>query len=101
MTGWWRAEPGRVVLRVKVQPRARRPGLQGVAPSGDGPRLKLAVTEAPTDGRANKAVCAALAEALRVAPSTVAGAPGQSAREKTIIVTGDPAELGPALERLA
>jgi uncharacterized protein len=101
LSGWWRAEPGRVVLRVKVQPKARRPGLQGVAASGDGPRLRLAVTEAPEDGRANEAVCAALAEALHVAPSRVVVAQGAAARQKTIIVTGDPAALGPALERLA
>ena len=69
MIPWWRAEPGGVSVRVKVQPRARRAGLQGLAPGVDGPRLKLAVTEAPEDGRANKAVCAALARALDMPPS--------------------------------
>ncbi|MBX6746110.1 MAG: DUF167 domain-containing protein, partial [Acetobacteraceae bacterium] len=68
---WWRAGPDGVSVRVKVQPRARRPGLQGVVPSADGPRLKVAVTEAPEDGRANRAVCATLAKALGIAPSAV------------------------------
>ncbi len=88
-------------MRVKVQPRARRPGLQGVTPSGDGPRLRLAVTAAPEDGRANRAVCALLAEALGVAASAVAVAQGASSREKTIVVAGDPAALGAKLEGLA
>ncbi|MFC7607599.1 DUF167 domain-containing protein [Teichococcus aestuarii] len=53
-------------LRVKAQPRARRPGLGGWADSATGPRLRLAVNAAPEDGRANRALCALLAEALHV-----------------------------------
>ena len=88
-------------MRVKVQPRARRPGLQGVAASGDGPRLRLAVTAAPEDGKANRAVCALLAEALGVAASAVTVTQGASAREKTLAVAGDAAALGARLESLA
>jgi uncharacterized protein YggU (UPF0235/DUF167 family) len=89
-----------VLVRVKVQPRARRPGLQGVAPSADGPRLRLAVTAAPEDGKANRAVCALLAEALGVATSLVTVAQGGAAREKTLAVAGDAATLGAKLEDL-
>jgi uncharacterized protein YggU (UPF0235/DUF167 family) len=88
-------------VRVRVQPRARRPGLLGVVPAADGPRLKLAVTEAPEDGRANRAACAALARALGVAPSAVQVAQGAAAREKTLVVAGDPAALAARLETLA
>ena len=90
-----------MLVRVKVQPRARRPGLLGVAPGPDGPRLRLAVTEAPEDGRANRAACAALARALGVAPSAVRVAQGAAAREKTLAVAGDPAALAARLESLA
>lgn len=100
MTRFWRVDPEGVLVRVKVQPRARRRGLEGVAPGVDGPRLRLAVTEAPEDGRANRAVCGLLAEALGVAPSAVRVASGAGGREKTLAVTGDPAALAVQLERL-
>ena len=90
-----------MLVRVKVQPRARRPGLLGVVPGADGPRLKLAVTEAPEDGRANRAACAALARALGVAPSAGAVVQGASAREKTLMVAGDPVALAARLESFA
>ena len=32
MTGFWRAETGALLVRVKVQPKARRPGLEGLRP---------------------------------------------------------------------
>ena len=68
---FWRATPDGVTVAVKVQPKARRPGLQGAAATADGPRLRIAVSEPPEDGRANRAACVALAEALRVAASAV------------------------------
>ena len=86
---FWRALDGGVSVSVKVQPRARRPGLQGT----DGARLRIGVTEPPEDGRANKAVCRTLAELLQVAPSMVSVASGASSRDKTLRVAGDPAAL--------
>jgi uncharacterized protein YggU (UPF0235/DUF167 family) len=100
LTGWWRAEPGGATVRVKVQPKARRPGLGGMAPAADGPRLRVAVTEAPEDGRATRAACEALARALGVANSAVQLVQGAAAREKTLAVAGDHATLGPRLEAL-
>jgi uncharacterized protein YggU (UPF0235/DUF167 family) len=97
---WWRAEPGGVAVRVKVQPRARRAGLQGLAPGADGPRLKLAVVEAPEDGRANRAVCAALARALGMPQSAAEVAQGHAAREKLVFIAGDPGTLASRLEAL-
>ncbi|WP_367615503.1 DUF167 domain-containing protein [Teichococcus aerophilus] len=97
----WRLLPDGLELRVKAQPRARRPGLHGLVESADGPRLKLAVNEAPEDGRANKAICALLAEALHVPPSRIAVVHGAAAREKTCHIAGDPAALAALLsERL-
>ena len=98
---WWRPGGGGVTLRVKVQPRARRPGLQGLAPGADGPRLRIAVAEAPEDGRANRALCAALAEALGLAPSALRVVQGAAAREKTVSIAGDPEALAAKLEALA
>jgi len=82
---------------VKAQPRSRRPGLGGLAPDG---ALRVAVTDPPEDGRANRAVTAALAQALDVAPSAVTLAQGAGARLKTFRVAGDPVALSETLRRL-
>jgi uncharacterized protein (TIGR00251 family) len=101
MTGFWRAETGALLIRVKVQPKSRRPGLEGLRPGADGPRLRVAVAEAPEDGRANRAVCAALAAALGVPASLIEVSQGAAAREKTLRISGDPTLLIPRIEYLA
>ena len=93
MTAFWRALPDGVSVAVKVQPGARRPGVLGMAPSADGPRLRIAVTEPPEDGRATRAACAALAAALDVPASAVRVMAGAAAREKRLFVGGDAAML--------
>ena len=89
----WRAVEGGLELRVKAQPRARRPGLQGLVTAADGPRIKVAVNEAPEDGRANRAICALLAEALDLPPSRLSVTAGAASREKTVLAGGDAAAL--------
>jgi uncharacterized protein (TIGR00251 family) len=78
-----------VSVAIKVQPGARRPGVVGRVPDVAGTRLKIAVREPPEDGRANRAVCAALAEALDVPESAVSILSGAGARQKTLLVAGD------------
>lgn len=98
MTGFWRTAADGVTVLVKVQPKSRRPGLQGPADSADGPRLRIGVSEAPEDGRATQAACAILARALGVPQSAVRLLQGATSREKTLAVAGDPTTLS---ERLA
>ncbi|MEJ0015108.1 MAG: DUF167 family protein [Acetobacteraceae bacterium] len=97
MSRFWRALPDGVAVAVKVQPKARRPGLHGAAPAADGERLRIGVTEAAEGGRANRAACAALADALGIAPSAVHLALGATSREKTLHVAGDPTALAAKL----
>ena len=78
---------------VKVQPKSRRPGIQGLAPDIAGVRLRVAVTEAAEDGRANRAVCALLADALGIGTSQVSVLQGASSRQKTLLAQGDSAQL--------
>ena len=101
MKGFWRAEAAALLVRVKVQPKSRHPGLDGLSPGVDGPRLRVAVTEAPENGRANRAVCAALAAALGIPVSVVEVTQGAAAREKTLRISGDPTLLIPRIEALA
>ena len=100
MKGFWRPLADGVAVAVKVQPRSRRPGLQGTAPAIDGERLRIGVTEAAEDGRANRAACATLARALDLAPSAVHLALGATSCDKTLHVAGDPIILGKKLASL-
>lgn len=93
MSGFWRVGQGSVSVAVKVQPKSRRPGLQGRAPSVDGERLSIGVTEAAEDGRANRAACATLAAALGIAPALISVTQGATSRQKTLRIDGDPATL--------
>ncbi len=101
MKGFWRAEANSLLVRVKVQPKSRRPGLDGLSPGMDGPRLRVAVTAAPENGQANRAVCAALAAAIGIPASVIEVTQGTAGREKTLRISGDPALLIPRIEALA
>lgn len=98
--GYWRAAADGVSVAVKVQPKSRRPGVLGRAPDIDGVRLRIGVSEPAEDGRANRAVCAALAGLLGVPPASISVAIGASSRQKTLRVQGDPAMLGARLAAL-
>ncbi|CAH2600427.1 conserved protein of unknown function [Rhodovastum atsumiense] len=100
MAEFWRPAAGGVTVAVKVQPKSRRPGLQGRAPSASGERLRIGVSEAAEDGRANRAACATLARALDLPASAVAVVAGATSREKTLHVQGDPDAIGRRLETL-
>lgn len=89
----WKQVACGLELRVRAQPRARKPGVTGLVDTADGRRLRVAVTEAPEDGRATRAVIAAVAKALRVPPSSMTLVAGAASREKTLLIEGDAAEL--------
>jgi hypothetical protein len=97
---FWRAAADGVTVMVKVQPRSRRPGIQGVGESAAGPRLKIAVTEAAEDGKANRAVCALLAKTLRRPQASVRVVNGASRHEKLLAVAGDSTVLVELLRAL-
>lgn len=91
------AKPGSapaVRLRVKVVPGAKRGGIAGVL----GDRLKVRVSQPPEDGKANRAVCALIAEALGVKASAVTVLAGASNAEKTLRIEG--VECGEARAKL-
>lgn len=60
----------------------------------------MKVTAAPDRGRANKAIEAVLARALGVPASSVSVIIGETAREKIIEVSGDPAVLRAKFEEI-
>jgi uncharacterized protein (TIGR00251 family) len=71
-------------VRVRVVPRAKRPGLERRA---DGV-LVARVTAPPVDGKANAAVCELIAKEYGVPKSRVSVVRGQTARDKVVRITG-------------
>jgi uncharacterized protein len=69
---------------VKVQPRAKKNAIAGVV----GDALKLSLTAAPVEGRANQACIEFLASLLDVPRSSITIASGQTSRRKVIRVAG-------------
>jgi len=73
-----------VLIRVKAVPGASRDELAGTV----GDRLKVRVSAAPEGGKANKAICRVVAEALGVRPRRVSVEYGHASPEKTLRVAG-------------
>ena len=90
----YRAEPGGILLAVRLTPRAARDGLDGTAALSDGRAVVVARVRAlPADGAANAALVALLAKCLHVPKSAVTITAGHGARLKQVRVVGDPAAL--------
>jgi hypothetical protein len=82
------------ILAARVHPGARRNEITG---AHDG-ALKISLTTPPTDGRANDALIAFIAELLRIPRSRIMLLTGASSRSKTLrIATKSAAEVLAAL----
>ena len=89
-----RDTPDGCTLAVRVHPGAKRNAVTG---THDG-ALKISLTTPPTDGRANDALIAFLAEQLRIPRARVSLVSGMTSRSKTLRITGKSAvEVGAAL----
>ena len=73
-----------VTLKVRLQPRASRDGIDGL----HGDALKLKVTAPPVEGRANKAVKKLLAVLFGISPSQVEIMAGERSKEKLLRISG-------------
>ena len=81
-------------LRLKVAPKAKRNEIGGWLDEPDGGQaLKVAVTAAPEDGKANAAVIALLAKEWGVAKSAISVVAGATDRRKIVEIRGRSAEL--------
>lgn len=75
---------GAVELRVKLQPRASKSGIDGPL----GHELKIKVSAPPVDAAANQALVELLAEKLKCSKGAIAIVRGQTSRHKAIRITG-------------
>ena len=90
------------MLHLRVTPKAGADRLEGVETRDDGSAvLRLRVAAVPDKGRANAAVIALLARALGVPKSAIAVTAGETARLKTVAISGDGLALAARLETIA
>lgn len=75
-----RDTPDGCILPVRVHPGAKRNAIAGVH---DG-ALKISLSQPPTDGRANEALIAFLAELLHIPRSRIVLLTGAGSRSKTL-----------------
>lgn len=93
------AAPDGVRVAVRLQPGARRNGVDGlVATAEGGVALKARVTAPPEGGKANAALIALLAKAWRLPKGTLRIDRGQSDRNKLLHVEGEPKVLAVRIE---
>lgn len=79
-----------VTFEVRVQPRASRLGIEGVA----GGVLRVRLTAPPAGGEANEQLVKLLADGLGVSKSSVRILRGRASRNKVVEVSGLGAEEG-------
>jgi len=98
----YRLSPTGLSLFVRVTPNAGRDAIEGVEIRDDGTAvLRLRVKAVPDKGRANAAVIALLAKALGIPKSAITLTAGDTARQKTLALSGDATALAAALAALA
>jgi uncharacterized protein len=71
-------------IAVMVHPAARKNGVTGVHAGA----VKISLTTPPTDGRANEALIALLAELLRIPRGRISLLSGATSRAKLLRITG-------------
>ena len=77
-----------VTLAVRAQPGAKKTAITGVYGEGAAAQLKIAVHAPPSEGRANQALIAFLAETLGVAKNAVELKSGTLSRSKVFLLRG-------------
>ena len=91
---WYYWDHEALVLNVYVQPRSSKD--QVVGPHGD--YLKIKITAAPTEGKANAHLTAFLAKLCKVSKSQVSLMSGETGRQKRICIQS-PRQLPPGVQR--
>jgi uncharacterized protein len=90
---FWIETAAGLVLAVKAQPGARCPKIGPVLAAAASPgwpraRLKVSVSAAPEDGKANAAIIQALADWLGLKPAALTQEAGATVRDKKFLVAG-------------
>lgn len=98
---FWREAKGGVLVSLRVTPNAGSDAIDGEETRDDGSRvLRVRVKAVPDKGKANAAVMALLARALGLPKAALTLHSGETARLKTVLVSGEAASLAGRLETL-
>lgn len=85
---------------IRLTPKGSRDKIDGLAAEADGGMvLKASVTAVPEDGKANAALIKMLAKEWRVAKSDFEIVAGATDRRKTVLISGDGAEMAARLDQ--
>ena len=99
MTGFFAKTSGGVRVFVRVTPGAGRNAIAGIAEDADGNNfLKVMVTAAPENGKANTAVVKLLAKTWKLPKSAFRVASGETNRRKTLEISGDPQQIANSID---
>lgn len=101
MTAWpYREISGGLEVFIRVTPKASANRLQGlIANAAGSARVKVQVTAVPEAGKANAAVIRLLSKAWKIPRSDFTVISGHTARNKTLLITGDSAALAAVLRQ--
>lgn len=84
-----------------MAPKSSSARIGGIGEDAQGRRfLRVHVTEAPEKGKANEAVVKLIAKALHLPKSAIEVVSGESDRNKTVAIRGEPEALTARLEAL-
>lgn len=99
-TFWSRRADG-VELHLRLTPKSSRDSLEGFETRADGACvLKARVRAVPEDGKANDALIALVSKQLKHPASRIKLAAGATARQKTLLLEGDPEALAERFQAL-
>ena len=86
-------------LTIRLTPKVGHAGIRGIATAADGSAyVKPSVTTPAEGGKANRALIKLLARELRLPASAMHVVSGTTARQKSVQIAGDPAQLKKRLE---
>jgi len=96
----WTMVADGLVVTIRLTPKGGRDAIDGIARLADGRSVvKARVRAAPSEGAANAALLALMAQALDIARRNVSLAAGATARIKQVKIAGDGAALAAQLDR--
>lgn len=100
MTSPLRPGRGGLLLAVRVTPKASRDEVTGLHTAADGSvSLAVKVSAPPDKGKANKSVIETLSRASGLPKSAFSLVAGETERNKTILITGNPAGVEALIAR--
>ncbi|MBA2918531.1 hypothetical protein GON01_06030 [Sphingomonas sp. MAH-20] len=85
----WSENADGLTLTVRVTPKASRTAIAGIVPLPDGrTALSIRLAAPPVEGAANAELAACLSKTLGIPKSAITLASGQTARVKTLRISG-------------